>query len=452
MIRTLAAFAAACHGELIGTDRSFEEVAIDTRRLVPGNLFVALRGAQVDGHRFLPQALAAGAAGALVSHRSELPLAQILVGDVERALAAAAGAARAQFRGVVLGVAGSNGKTTVKEMLASILERRGPCLATRGNLNNHLGVPITLLRLTTMHQSAVIEMGANRTGDVEQLMQIAQPSIGLVTNAGAEHLEGFGSLENAARAEGEMVAGLPGRGTAIINADDHFAPLWRAMSTAPIVSFGLRVEADFRAEDLRWEALGEGFRAAFRLVAPQGSAQVALALAGRHNIQNALAAAAAAVSAGATLPEVVAGLAAMRAVKGRLQLRRTRHGAWLIDDSYNANPSSVRAGLSVLGELPGRRWFVFGDMAELGSFAEASHREIGELARAIGVERLYAFGPLAALAADTFGSGAQRFESAAALTHALDEQLDPEVRMLVKGSRSNRLERVIDALVPAGGA
>jgi UDP-N-acetylmuramoyl-tripeptide--D-alanyl-D-alanine ligase len=452
MIRTLGAFAAACDGQLRGADREYDEVAIDTRRLVPGNLFVALKGQHADGHSFLPAAQAAGAAGALVAHRSELPLPQIVVSDVEHALGAAARAARAQFHGVVIGVAGSNGKTTVKEMLSTILARRGACLATRGNLNNHLGVPITLLRLRDAHRSAVIEMGANRAGDVAQLVQIAQPSIGLVTNAGAEHLEGFGSLEGAARAEGEMVAGLPTDGAAIVNADDAFAPLWQAMSTAPTVTFGLRPEADFRAEELHWEAHADGFRAGFRLVCPQGTTPVTLQLAGRHNVQNALAAAAAAVSAGATLPDVAAGLAAMRAVKGRLQLHRTRHGAWLIDDSYNANPSSVRAGLQVLGDLPGRRWFVLGDMAELGGFADASHREIGEFARAIGVERLYAFGPLAGLAAEAFGAGARRFDSAAELAHTLDGELSAEVRVLVKGSRSNRLERVVDALVAPGPA
>jgi UDP-N-acetylmuramoyl-tripeptide--D-alanyl-D-alanine ligase len=447
MIRTLAAFAAACHGQLIGADRAFDEVAIDTRRLTPGNLFVALKGAHADGHSFLHAAQAGGAAGALVSRRADLPLAQIVVPSVEPALADAARANRAQFRGVVVGVAGSNGKTTVKEMLATVLARRGPCLATRGNLNNHLGVPMTLLRLEPTHQSAVIEMGANRRGDVEALAQIARPSIGLITNAGAEHLEGFGSLEGAARAEGEMVACLPARGTAVINADDSFASLWHAMSAAPAVTFGLRPEADFRAEELQWEAHPEGFRTGFRLVCPQGTMPIRLALAGRHNVLNALAAAAAAVSAGAALPDVAAGLGAMRAVKGRLQLRSTRHGAWLIDDSYNANPSSVRAGLAVLGELPGRRWFVLGDMAELGSFAEASHREIGALARSLGVERLYAFGPLAALAAEAFGAGGERFENAAELAQALDGELQSDVRLLVKGSRSNRLERVVDVLV-----
>jgi UDP-N-acetylmuramoyl-tripeptide--D-alanyl-D-alanine ligase len=374
-------------------------------------------------------------------------LAQIIVANVERALANAARAARAQFSGPVIGVAGSNGKTTVKEMLAGILTQLGPCLATRGNLNNHLGVPMTLLRLDASHRSAVIEMGANRRGDVEQLVQIARPGIGLITNAGAEHLEGFGSLEGAARAEGEMVSGLPASGTAIINGDDAYASLWRASTEARVCSFGLRREADFGAEDLRFEVGAQGFCTRFRLRSPAGSTAVTMALAGRHNVVNALAAAAAAVNAGASLAQVAAGLSQMQAVRGRLQFRRTRHGAWLIDDSYNANPSSVRAGLEVLSELPGRRWLVLGDMAELGDVAEASHRELGELARSLGVERLYSFGTLAALAAEGFGAGAERYRDAAELTSALDAALSADVRVLIKGSRVNRLERVVEALL-----
>jgi UDP-N-acetylmuramoyl-tripeptide--D-alanyl-D-alanine ligase len=451
MIRTLQQFALAGHGRLHGADRSFNEVAIDTRTLSSGDLFAALRGEKADGHDFLSAAAAAGAAGAIVSRAAALPLAQIVVSNVEVALANAARAARAQFKGPVIGVAGSNGKTTVKEMIAAILSRRGPCLSTRGNLNNHLGVPMTLLRLDDSHRSAVIEMGANRRGDVEQLVQIARPGIGLITNAGAEHLLGFGSLEGAARAEGEMVAGLPPSGTAIINADDAYASLWRAGTAARVLSFGLRPEADFHAAQLRLEFGVQDFLTRFRLVSPLGEMDIRLALAGRHNVRNALAAAAAATSAGATLAEVAAGLHSMRAVKGRLQLRRTRAGGWLIDDSYNANPSSARAGLEVLSELPGRRWLVLGDMAELGEFADSSHRELGELARALGVERLYAFGALAGLAADSFGEGAQRYRDAAELTRALDAAITADVRLLIKGSRVNRLERVVEALAPAAG-
>jgi UDP-N-acetylmuramoyl-tripeptide--D-alanyl-D-alanine ligase len=449
MIRTLAQFAAAGHGRLLGQDRGFNEIAIDSRRLAAGDLFAALRGEHADGHDFVPAAAAAGAAGAIVSRAVQLPLPQIVVSNVELALASAARAARAQFKGPVIGGAGSNGQTPVKEMIAAMLSQRGPCLATRGNLNNHLGVPLTLLRLDDSHRSAVIEMGANRRGDVEYLVQIARPAIGLITNAGAEHLEGFGSLEGAARAEGEMVAGLPDSGTAIINADDTYASLWRASTAARVVSFGLRPDADFHAQALRFEVDARDFATRFRLHCPLGDTDLTLALAGRHNVRNALAAAAAATSAGATLADVAAGLASMRAVKGRLQLRRTRGGAWLIDDSYNANPSSARAGLEVLSELPGRRWLVLGDMAELGEFADSSHREVGELARALGVERLYAFGALAGLAADSFGAGAERYRELCELTRALDAAITPDVRLLIKGSRVNRLERVVEALAPA---
>ncbi|HEY3732246.1 MAG TPA: UDP-N-acetylmuramoyl-tripeptide--D-alanyl-D-alanine ligase [Steroidobacteraceae bacterium] len=447
MIRTLKQFARAGHGRLQGEDRGFNEIAIDSRKLAAGDLFAALRGEKADGHEFVPAAAAAGAAGAIVQRAVQLPLPQIVVSNVEASLANAARAARAQFKGPVIGVAGSNGKTTVKEMIAAILSQGGPCLSTRGNLNNHLGVPMTLLRLEDRHRSAVIEMGANRRGDVEQLVQIARPGIGVITNAGAEHLEGFGSLEGAARAEGEMVAGLPASGTAIINADDAYDSLWRASTRARVLSFGLRPEADFHATDIGFEMDAQHFATRFRLHSPAGEADVTLALAGRHNVRNALAAAAAATSAGATLQEVITGLRAVQAVRGRLQLRRARSGAWLIDDSYNANPSSARAGLEVLSELPGRRWLVLGDMAELGEFADSSHRELGELARALGVERLYAFGSLAALAADSFGAGSERFGDAGQLAHALQSQITSDVRLLIKGSRVNRLERVVDALV-----
>jgi len=451
MIGTLSQFAAACGGELIGEDRPFTEVAIDSRRLAAGELFAALPGEHLDGHEFVADAAARGAAGAVVlrplaTEALPMPLAQIRVGNVGRALATAARVARTQFAGPVIGVGGSNGKTTVKEMTAAILSQRGPCLATRGNLNNHLGVPMTLLRLSPTHRSAVIEMGANRAGDIEQLLQMVLPDIGLVTNAGAEHLEGFGSLAGVARAEGEMLAGLPPGGTAIINADDPYAPLWYASTCAQVVRFGLLNAAQFHAQGLRFMLDEHGFSTHFTLCTPPASAEVTLALAGRHNVLNALAAAAAATSAGATLTEVVAGLGSMRAVKGRMQLRRSRSGAWLIDDSYNANPSSVRAGLAALQELPGRRWMVLGDMAELGAYAVDSHRELGALARSLGVQRLYTFGPLAALAADTFGAGAERFDDAGALARELTAALEPDTMLLIKGSRFNRLERLVDAL------
>ncbi len=449
MKRSLAQFAARCGGELHGSDREFAQVLIDSRRVGAGDLFCALPGTRTDGHEFVAQAAAAGAAAALVNRAVNTALAQIVVADVAQGLVQAARAWRGAFRGPLIGVAGSNGKTTTKEMLSAILAQRGPCLATLGNLNNQLGVPLTLMRLTPQHTSAVIEMGANRAGDVEELACIAAPGIGLITNAGAEHLEGFGSLEGVARAEGEMVAALKSEGAAIINADDPYAALWRGMTRARVVSFGLGSEAEVRATDLRLTADECGFVTRFTLHAPIGSVPIELALAGRHNVYNALAAAAAAVVAGASLAQVAAGLASMRAVGGRLQFRVAQSGAWLIDDSYNANPSSVSAALQVLAELAGRRWLVLGDMAELGEHAEASHREIGEQARAAGIERLYTFGPLAALAAESFGAGAERYSDINQLSAALKSTLPPEVRLLIKGSRVNRLERLVAALTDA---
>jgi len=340
-------------------------------------------------------------------------------------------------------------------MTATILSQAGACLATRGNLNNHIGVPLTLLRLTSEHRFAVVEMGANHPGEVAALVEVASPSIGLITNAGAEHLEGFGSLEGVARAEGEMVAGLAPAATAVINADDAFASLWRGLTKAQVVTFGVHERADFTASEVRTALDATGFRTRFRLHSPAGTAAIELAVGGAHNIANALAAAAASASAGATLAQIVAGLAAVRAVPGRLQFKRARSGAWLIDDSYNANPSSVRAAIEVLASLPGRRWLVLGDMAELGESAPEAHAEIGEFARAAGIERLYATGALMERAVESFGAGAQWYADGTALTQALSHALagpGADVRILVKGSRFNRLERVVDALTGGAGA
>jgi len=455
MKRTLAEFARACGGQLHGADAAYTEVASDSRTLQPRQLFVALRGPSFNGSAFVAAARAAGAAGALVEALQDVPLPQIVVSDTLAALTRAARTWRAGFAGPLVGVAGSNGKTTVKEMTASILGQAGACLATRGNLNNHIGVPLTLLRLTSEHRFAVVEMGSNHPGEVAALAAIARPSVGLITNAGAEHLEGFGSLEGVARAEGEMVAALAASATAVINADDQFAGLWRGLSKARVVTFGMRRPADFSASEASTSLSAQGFRTHFRLRAPQGSATVELAVGGAHNITNALAAAAAAANAGATLEQVAAGLAAVRAVEGRLQFKHATSGAWLIDDSYNANPSSMRAAIEVLGALAGRKWLVLGDMAELGPFAQRAHADIGEFARAAGIERLYAIGALTQHAVASFGAGAQCFADVAALSAALVPALraaGADVRVLIKGSRCNRLERVVDALTGDAGA
>jgi UDP-N-acetylmuramoyl-tripeptide--D-alanyl-D-alanine ligase len=449
MMRTLSKFAEVCGGRLQGEDRSYSAVCTDTRTLGRGELFVALHGPRFNGNDFVAAAHAAGAAGAVVDVPQTTPLPQVIVAESQAALSRAAQHWRAQFDIPVIGIAGSNGKTSTKEMTAAILSRLGPCLATRGNLNNHIGVPLTLLRIDSEHRFAVIEMGANLAGDVAALAALASPAVGLITNAGAEHLEGFGTLEGAARAEGELVAALPSSGTAVINADDEFAPLWRAMTRAKVVTFGLSAEALWRAQDVHCDVDEQGFKTRFALLSPLGRAQVALQLAGRHNVMNALGAAAAAAAAGAGLAHIVPALASVRAVAGRLQFKRTQGGAWLIDDSYNANPSSVRAAIEVLAELDGSKWLVLGDMAELGDFAKSSHAEIGEFARARGIERLFATGELTALTVQAFGAGGQWFADAQSLAAALAKALHPQVRLLIKGSRMNHLERLVDALTAA---
>jgi UDP-N-acetylmuramoyl-tripeptide--D-alanyl-D-alanine ligase len=448
--RTLQNFARACGGLLEGANRAFAGVSSDSRTLSAGDLFVALRGPRFNGNEFVGAALSAGAVAALVDAPQPVALAQIIVADTQAALTRAGHAWRAVLDIPVVGIAGSNGKTTAKEITAAILSQAGSCLATRGNLNNHIGVPLTLLRLEPAHRFAVIEMGANRAGEVAELVKVARPTVGLITNAGAEHLEGFGSLEGVARAEGEMVSGLAQDAVAVLNADDDFVNLWRGMTPARVVTFGIANAADFRASDLRTTLGVEGFLTRFKLSSPLGRAEIQLHLGGRHNVANALGAAAAAAAAGASLEHIVAGLGAVRPVPGRLQLKQATGGAWIIDDSYNANPSSVRAGIEVLASIEGRRWLVLGDMAELGEFAEDAHAQIGAFAREHGIERLLATGSLAALAVERFGAGGQWFPDTEALTRELLRSLPAGpagVRLLVKGSRVNRLERVVGALV-----
>ncbi len=458
MKATLAAFAQSCGGELVGLNAAFSGVSTDSRTVNSGELFVALTGPRFNGEDYVVAAQARGAVGAVVRAQQTAAINQIVVEDTLAALASGAQAWREGFAIPVVGVAGSNGKTTVKELIGSILSQIGPCLGTRGNLNNHIGVPLTLFRISAEHRFAVVEMGADRAGEVATLVRIGRPTVGIITNAGAEHLEGFGSLEGVARAEGEMVSGLQAAATAIINHDDPFALLWKNMTAARVVTFGLEPGADFTAGAIRTSINASGFVTQFTLHAPQGSVPVELHLAGRHNLINALGAAAAASAAGAGLQDIARGLAAVRPVPGRLQFKRAASGAWIIDDSYNANPSSVQAGIEVLAQLEGRRWLVFADMAELGVYATESHRQVGVWAKAAGVERLFATGPEAQRAVETFGAGASWFADTTALTDGVRAQLsrvEPgfsanDVRMLVKGSHCNRLEHVVAAL--SGGA
>jgi UDP-N-acetylmuramoyl-tripeptide--D-alanyl-D-alanine ligase len=452
MKRTLLEAARVLDAPLNGDDRPFQAVSSDSRTLPAGALFVGLRGPNFDGADFAAAALARGAVGAIVERPlSNVPLPYIQVPDSLKALQLLARRWRAEFSIPLVGIGGSNGKTTTKEMTAAILSRRGSCLSTQGNLNNHIGVPLTLLRLERSHRSAVIEMGANRIGDVAELVALATPTVGLITNAGAEHLEGFGDLDGVARGEGEMVAGLGSAAAAVINADDAYAGYWRGVAAASrVVTFGVRAHADFKASDIAQSIEGGRFATRFKLECPLGLSAVALQAGGAHNISNALAAAAAAAAAGASLEDIVSGLADFRAVAGRLQLKAGLRDSWIIDDSYNANPSSVRAGLDVLRSLPGPAWLVLADMAELGAHSADSHAELGRYARECRIARLFALGPESTRAVETFGTGGEWFADADALTRRVQAEIAPGVTVLVKGSRVNRLERVVQALL--GGA
>ena len=452
MRRDLANLARVAAGVVEGDNAAFGAVMTDTRAIEPGALFVALRGERFDGHDFVADAAARGAAAALVSRRVSAPIPQVVVSDTLVALSAFANAWRCECAVNVIGVTGSNGKTTVKEMLGAILARLGPCLVTQGNLNNHIGVPLTLCRLDGTHRHAVIEMGANHPGEIAHLAAIAQPNVGLVINAGPAHLEGFGGIDGVARGKGEMFAALGAEDAAVINADDRFAALWHdlARTAGRVTTFGMREPADVSASGITARLTDDGFVTEFDLDTTQGRRHVALQLAGEHNVMNALAAAAAALAAGADLETVKQGLESMRPVAGRLEVKAALHGARLIDDSYNANPGSLRAGLRALADIPGERWLVLGEMAELGPDAARLHAELGEFARASGVSRLYAIGGEARHAVEAFGPGASWFANADELVAAVKPGLRPGLTVLVKGSRVNRLERVTGALAPAG--
>jgi len=434
-------------GQLVGEDRAFTSVSTDTRTSKPGALFVALAGPNFDGHDFVAAAADRQAAAALVAKALPVPIPQVVVADPLAALSAFAREWRRQFSIPVIGVTGSNGKTTTKEIIGAILSRLGSCLVTRGNLNNHIGVPLTLLEMNASHRYAVIEMGANHLGEIAQLAGIAEPTIGIVTNAGAAHLEGFGSLDGVASGKGELFEALPPSGVAVINADDKYASQWRDNRGADkVFTFGFEQPADFMAHNVKASGDHSGFRTEFDLVTPLGTQHATLGLGGLHNLRNALGAAAAAAAAGTTLDDLLAGLAQVRAVSGRLELKPALNGAFLVDDSYNANPSSLKAGLDAFESFGGARWLVLGDMMELGESADALHAEVGRYARQAGISRLFAIGRHSHFAVEAFGAGARWFADMDALIAEARSALAPGIAILIKGSRSNRLERVTNAL------
>ena len=444
MIRMRLGEAAAALGlSAAGDDISFEGVSTDSRTISAGALFVAVRGPRFDGHDFVEAAWRRGAAAALVERAPNAPIPFILAGDSVLVLGELAAAWRNRFRDLlVVGVTGSNGKTTVKEMIAAILRTLGPVSATRGNLNNQIGVPLTLCDFDAGHRAAVVELGANHRGEIAALTTLVRPSVGVITQCAPAHLEGFGSIEGVARAKGELFERLPDDAAAVVNADDTYAGMWQQLAgQRRCITFGTGAGAEVRVRG----AAGEGPKRT-TLDTPIGDVEVDLALPGAHNALNAAAAAAAAIAAGADRDAIRNGLASVRPAKGRLESKRGPRGAEIIDDTYNANPTSLRAGLGVLGAKPAPRWLVLGDMAELGPGAAELHAAAGRCARHHGVERLLAIGKLSVEAARAFGRGATHFEDCAALVERLRGELPDGATVLVKGSRSMALERVVDAI------
>ena len=448
---TLATAADFMHGRLNGADQAFDGVSTDTRTLRQGELFIALQGPNFDGCDYVGQARSKGAAGAVVSRLVDEAIAQIAVEDSRRALGELGAAWRRQLSPVVVGVTGSNGKTTLKELTAACLATAAPTLATQGNLNNDIGVPLMLTRIEAQHRFAVIEMGANHAGEIAYLTALARPDIVVITNAGDAHLEGFGSRDGVARAKGEILCGEARPRVAVLNADDHYFAYWsKLVEDTQLITFGIDAEADVCARNIVAAAGGS----CFELHLPGGEIDVTLALSGRHNVRNACAAAAIALAVGIDIADIRSGLESVTPVAGRLRRVAGIGGVTIYDDSYNANPGSVAAAIRFLASQSGQRWFVLGDMAELGPTEANLHREIGTLAASSGIDRFYCVGPLARHAADAFGPRARWAPDVFSLAEEIRPSLASDVRLLVKGSRSAGLERLVRALndqAPAGG-
>ena len=442
MAMQLSEAARVLEGHFPGEDVAFRGVSTDTRTLQPGSLYFALQGPNFDGHAFVDAARERGAAAAAVKRRCESPLPQMQVADTRLALGQLSGYWRKQFSLPVVAITGSNGKTTVRAMTESILSGCGRALSTQGNLNNDIGLPLTLARLGPDDQYAVLELGANHHGEIDYLAGLAQPTIAVVTNAGPAHLQGFGDLEGVATAKGELFARLANEGTAVINADDDFAPLWRSLAShCKVVEFGLGSDAAVTAQ---WT--GDTRGSDVRLLTPQGETELRLPLPGRHNVMNALAACAASQAAGASLSAVRRGLESLTAVAARFTIHSLPGDITLIDDSYNANPESLQAALDVLTLSDEDSWLVLGDMGELGAAAAELHAAAGHMARAAGVTRLYGLGELAQQAVTAFAGPGGAYSTLDELLDALQADLSGPLHILVKGSRSMRMERVVAAL------
>jgi UDP-N-acetylmuramoyl-tripeptide--D-alanyl-D-alanine ligase len=443
---TFSDLTAPLDARAVNGDCRFDGVSTDSRAIQPGQLFVALTGPRFDGHEYLEQVAAKGAVGALVER--EVPgvaLPQLVVLDTRKALAQLGAMNRNAFVDrPVAAITGSSGKTTVKEMLASIMRTRGPVLATRGNLNNELGVPLTLLELAPEYTSAVIELGASRVGEIAFTVSLTKPHVAVLTNAGTAHVGEFGGPDRIVEAKGEIIEGLDANGVAVLNRDDKAFDIWRTRAgSRKVLSFALGdPSADLHASDISRDVRG---CASFTLHSPLGSAPVQLNLLGTHNVANALAAAAAAYALGVSLDGIVTGLNNVQPVKGRAVAQMTASGLRVIDDTYNANPGSVNAAVDILTSFPGRKVLVLGDIGELGDWAEQGHRDVGAYARG-KVCALYAVGPLMTHAVEAFGEHAHHFATQAELITALASEQEQNTTLLIKGSRSAAMENIVAAL------
>jgi UDP-N-acetylmuramoyl-tripeptide--D-alanyl-D-alanine ligase len=430
-------------GTLHGNDRAFNGVSTDTRTLRGDELFVALSGPNFDGRDYVDLAREKGAAGAIVVSPVESDIAQITVEDTKLALGQLGASWRDLQSATVVGITGSNGKTTLKELTAACLSHAAPTLATQGNLNNDIGMPLMLSRIDATHRYAIFEMGANHPGEISYLTSLAKPDIVVITNAGAAHLEGFGSVEGVAKAKAEILQGDARPDFAVLNTDDEYFSYWQSfVSDISWLSFGLSENADIRGDEI---TVDKGLTR-FLLHIGDTAVPVSLPLAGLHNVRNACAAAAIATTLGMKPDDIASALEAVSPITGRLQTVAGLHGATIFDDSYNANPVSVIAAGEYLASLTGQNWVVFGDMKELGEDEQRLHLEVGRALKKAGIKRLFATGKLGRETVAAFGNGASWFETVDELAGTVLKNLTGNVNVLVKGSRSMRMERVVDKL------
>lgn len=419
-------------------------VCTDSRELKPGSLFIAIQGERFDGHDFIKEAEAQGALAAVVKYAVDgITIPQFVVPDPLHALAKIAAAHRHNIHCPVIALTGSNGKTTTKEMIAAILPV--PSHATKGNLNNHIGAPLSVLQLTSQHRYAVFELGANHPGEISHTVAIVHPDVTLITNIAPAHIEGFGSIDGVARAKGEIHQGLSTSGIAVVNDDDAYAHFWDdILVDKKTLRFSIEHPAEVYAQDIHLDAYG---CAQFSLILPNGRIDTQLQVPGLHNVRNALAAAACCHAVGVAIKDIQHGLNNFGGVKGRLMILSGKNQSTVIDDTYNANLRSVLVALEVLAERPGKKIFVFGDMGELGAWATQHHQEVGLAARRLGIDLLLSCGSFSKLATESFGAGGEHFTNQELLAQNLIEKLSPDTVVLVKGSRSSAMEKIVNKLL-----